>query len=433
MALLELPETPPIYYRPYYAGWNSAESGGSFPYINIHHPLASVKRINISNANPVLKNFVVSGATFYENCHWNVAYWRVGSTDVGSSGSPLFDSENLLVGILSGGRSTCSFPSDDYFYALFKAWEPEESFREQLKYWLDPLDSKQPTLAGLDPYEGSPCYRLSNVLDSKLQDSIEISACNAPATGNMFGINSLNTNEYAEEYRINGAAQIEGVYVVTPAVTEALDVEIVVYSGNAAPQNLLYSEKFYPVYTELAADSSFVNTEKKLNRSQESFVRFSKPVQVSGVFYAGYQIKSPGNSAFAVYNLPKGALTHNTAWIHTQTQWISASEYASVAFNAALFLDPVVRYVNGSADETIEYDAAVRISLDAAHTKVYVTLPETAAGKAVYRLYSVTGQLLQEKMLNENHSVIPVSEVPSGVYIVNIRGNTADYSRKIVL
>jgi hypothetical protein len=195
MALLELLETPPVYYQPYYAGWSIEEKGDNTPYAGIHHPYASVKRINISEDKIALKTFSIPQADFSRNAHWNVSKWTAGSTAAGSSGSPLFDADHRVIGALSGGASTCNVPMDDFYFALSKAWEPSSNSNEQLKYWLDPSKSNKKTVNGLDPWQGAPAYRLSNLSDTKQQDSIEVTGLPAPAKGNLFGTNTLGTQE----------------------------------------------------------------------------------------------------------------------------------------------------------------------------------------------------------------------------------------------
>jgi hypothetical protein len=437
MALLELAEAPPAYYQPYYAGWTIEENGGAPPYAGIHHPTASVKRINISEDKLSLKTFDIREMEFYRNAHWNVARWNAGSTAEGSSGSPLFDSTNRLVGLLSGGRSTCKSPVDDYYYAFFKAWNPSGNANEHLKSWLDPSGSDKLTLDGLDPYAGDPCYRLSNISGIRLQDSIQIAELPPPATGRLFGSNSLQTVEYAEAYRVNGNAAIDGVYLVTPSVTDAegsLDVEITVYDGNDKPRTLLHSEPFYPVYTELSLiDSTFITTGKRLNREQESFVRFDKPVRVSGSFYIGYRIKSPAGSSFAVYNLPGGLTTHNTAWINNKGEWISAPAHPLSPLSTSLFINPVIHYTGDVSNDTIHQDNPVRIWVDALHGTVRISLLRTEGAACTYRLYSTTGQLLQEKSISGSEASIPVGEYHPGVYLINIKGSKLFYTQKVFL
>lgn len=435
MALLELLETPPTYFRPYYAGWSIEENDNNTPYAGIHHPRASVKRINISDDKISLKTFSISQVDFYKNAHWNVGKWTTGSTASGSSGSPLFDANNRVVGALSGGMSTCNIPMDDFYFALSRAWESSSNNNEQLKYWLDSSKSNKKTVNGLDPYQNSPAYRLSNIYNIKQHDSIEITELPSPANGNLFGCNTLKTQEYAEEYTVNENAKLYGAYFVTPPVTDAigsLEVEVTVYSGKNKPETLLYSGIFKPTYTEMSIiDSSFIETEKWLNRQQESFIRFDKDITVSGTFYIGYKIKSPENSSFAVYNLPKGKTSNNTAWFVNNGQWTKASAHPLLAFNTSLFIDPVIQYKNGVSIDIPQEEQQIHIFTDVNNKSIHILLPDDKKMSA-FALYSVNGQLIHRATLTQAQTTIPMKNLTPGIYVVNITGDNIFYSQKIL-
>lgn len=434
MALLELIETPPVYYRPYYAGWDISETGGTPPYNGIHHPRKSFKRVNITESNISLKTFEPS--LFTGNSHWYVGRWDVGCTAGGSSGSPLFDSNNRVVGALSGGRSSCTSPVDDYYYALFKAWTPSENTNEQLKHWLDPLNRDQLTLDGLDPYSSGPGLRLSNMYDLKLQDSIEVTELASPASGKLFGINSTGTTEYAEEYTAKSNAFLYGAYLVTPAITDAaasLDVDIMVYSGDSnGPRTLLHTKKFHPTFTNMSfADSTLQETEKGLNRAQESFVLFDEAIELSGTFYIGYKIKSPANSSFAVYNLPQGETTRNTAWVHTESKWIKASAHSVKPMSTSLFIDPVIQYADRPSNETIAAENPVKVYFETGSKNIHIVISGENP-KGVCSLYTAGGSLLLKTAITDNQTTIPVPDVSPGIYMLHVSGNSFSHTRKMI-
>lgn len=150
MALVELLDTPPADYRAYYAGWN-AQDAGAAPYVCIHHPGGSLKRLNAVEGNLELTTYRISIAEFNENAHWKVNRWATGCTAPGSSGSPLFDGDNHVIGGLTGGASQCGKPVEDFFFSIQKSWSDPEDSSRQLKYWLDPIGLDSPVCEGLDP------------------------------------------------------------------------------------------------------------------------------------------------------------------------------------------------------------------------------------------------------------------------------------------
>jgi lysyl endopeptidase len=122
----------PASYEPFYAGWSvdlDVTRG-----LGISHPSGFPKKISIDNQPP----FLVS-------TRWSVQ-WNVGAIQPGSSGSPLFDQDERVVGSLSTGAGGCSqngqYGRFDLFYAT-----------KNLAQWLDPAGWGVGGIDGYDPLE----------------------------------------------------------------------------------------------------------------------------------------------------------------------------------------------------------------------------------------------------------------------------------------
>jgi Trypsin. len=149
-ALLLLDAVPESSYNVYYAGWDARDvvpqSGA-----DIHHPLGTPAKISLFST-PAAKDSVdlttEGGAALYKVQAWAV-HWSTGATESGSSGSPLFNQNQDLVGTLSGGQSACngaiaSPNGPDYFgrFTLaFNAIQPD----------LDPQNLGVIAVGGKDP------------------------------------------------------------------------------------------------------------------------------------------------------------------------------------------------------------------------------------------------------------------------------------------
>ena len=97
-ALLELLETPPDSYSVYYSGWSAINEAAQSS-VGIHHPSGDIKKISFDYDALLSANYGTSG----EPSHWRVIQWDDGTTEPGSSGSPLFDSlTHRIVGQLHG-------------------------------------------------------------------------------------------------------------------------------------------------------------------------------------------------------------------------------------------------------------------------------------------------------------------------------------------
>lgn len=149
--LFELAQTPPSSYNVYYAGWdistNAPRSGAA-----IHHPGGDDKKISLYTQTAQSTDDFCIGST--PNCSdgfkvdaWAIQ-WSQGTTEVGSSGSALFNQDGRLVGTLSGGDGACSGTENnggtDYFARLDRAWTATSTTGTTLKKALTP-DGKSTT------------------------------------------------------------------------------------------------------------------------------------------------------------------------------------------------------------------------------------------------------------------------------------------------
>ncbi len=442
MALLELLEIPPAYYQPYYAGWNISEKP-SAPYFGIHHPRTSVKRVNWLDEGLKYATFDINVINFAENAHWLVGEWTAGSTDGGSSGSPLFDGNGRVIGALSGGYSTCFVPKEDYYFALSKAWAPidengaEETAGRQLSHWLNPSSKAETTCNGLDPYAPeTPCIRLSNVQETGKADSITMDTIPDSNIIPLFGNNAYEIYNYAEAYHTVGDALLYGAYIVTPAVGRNytnLEVEICVYEGENGPKTLLHSETFQPKYVDYSRNGEkFTEQIKSLNRAQESFISFSDPITVKGNFYVGYRIISVSdNTYFAAYNLPEEFTEKNTTWLLSDNKWIEATAHPAVPKKTSLFIDPVIQSVNGVSNIPIRPKAQANISMSPDRKTAYILLPE-GVDRAAFSLISMNGQTVQQNQIYSSQSSVSLNARLPGVYLIKLTFQDGQLVQKIM-
>lgn len=145
-ALLRLTEDPNnlTNYTPYYLGWDCSGQSGD-PGVCIHHPQGDYKKISTVAAQPVagfVSWFVQWKST--ENGH--------GTTEDGSSGSPLLNSEHKVIGQLYGGLSSCNnLEGVDTFRKFDVSWtgNSNDSIQRRLNFWLDSLNIGVQSLEGL--------------------------------------------------------------------------------------------------------------------------------------------------------------------------------------------------------------------------------------------------------------------------------------------
>lgn len=137
-ALINLADIPPLSYAAYYTGFDAADalpqSGRS-----IHHPSGDEKRIS-TYSGPVIRDTVEIEDFTVDAFR---VFWTRGITEFGSSGGGLWNENQRLVGVLSGGTASCEMPLEPDFYGRFKlAWD------SGLKTFLDPQNTGRIEVAG---------------------------------------------------------------------------------------------------------------------------------------------------------------------------------------------------------------------------------------------------------------------------------------------
>lgn len=153
-ALVEIQDPIPSNYNPYFAGWRNNNAASDSSYC-IHHPSGDIKKISRDEDPTTTANW--SGATT-----WRIGAWEDGTTEGGSSGSPLFDAAtHQIIGQLYGGSAACSGSNpnnqSDYYGKFSSSWDGNSS-SNRLRDWLDPGNTGATSVDGYDP--NAPLFAL---------------------------------------------------------------------------------------------------------------------------------------------------------------------------------------------------------------------------------------------------------------------------------
>ncbi len=152
MRLVQLNQSVPAAFNAHFNGWDRS---GVQPQNQtaIHHPGGAVKKISIDN-NPAASVTGFGGRL--TNGFWEVI-WDEGMTEGGSSGCPLYDQNKRVIGQnLGGNPANCNNPQSvrKVFGKLSESWAYGGSPSNQLKDWLDPINSGVQVLDGIDDVTG---------------------------------------------------------------------------------------------------------------------------------------------------------------------------------------------------------------------------------------------------------------------------------------
>jgi subtilisin-like proprotein convertase family protein len=149
MTLVELDDPVSETADAFFAGWSAEFEMPQDTIIAVHHPSTDEKRISFEfdpaqPGNGLNPNVVdISNAT-----HVIIPDWDIGTTEGGSSGSPIFNNQKQVVGQLHGGGAACGNNAYDTYGWFHASWEGGGTSATRLKDWLDPDDTGVLNIAG---------------------------------------------------------------------------------------------------------------------------------------------------------------------------------------------------------------------------------------------------------------------------------------------
>ena len=150
--LLRIFNSIPASYNAYFAGWNRMQDYRPDTTTLIHHPVGDVKKISQEFDRLIVFNSTIdwdNDLTTSPRSHYR-AFIDLGAYQGGSSGSPLFDNDGLILAQLHGGDALCD-QAKAYSGRLSLSWTGGGSSGTSLRDWLDPISAGNLVQQGLDP------------------------------------------------------------------------------------------------------------------------------------------------------------------------------------------------------------------------------------------------------------------------------------------
>ncbi len=133
--LVELTALPNPAWNISYAGWDATGVQPSSA-VGIHHPNTDEKRISFEGDPTPFDSYLGENPPG-DGTHIWVTSWDQGTTEPGSSGSPLFDQDHQIVGQLHGGYASCTDFRGDWYGAFTVSWTGGGTASTRLSDWLD--------------------------------------------------------------------------------------------------------------------------------------------------------------------------------------------------------------------------------------------------------------------------------------------------------
>jgi len=141
--LLELDDYPAVEHHVTYSGWDHRDITSYSSAVTIHHPDTQEMAISFED-DPTTTTSYLQTPVPGDASHIRIIDWDLGTTEPGSSGSPLYDANHRIIGQLHGGYAACGNNESDWYGRLFVSFP-------QIAAWLDPLGSGAQVLDLYDP------------------------------------------------------------------------------------------------------------------------------------------------------------------------------------------------------------------------------------------------------------------------------------------
>ena len=421
--LIRLNNVPPESYRPYYMGWTAEKHPGG-NYINLHHPYAMTKRVNYYNGNVKVNVTCETDQHYFDDhMHYEVPAWDVGTTAPGSSGSPLIDRAQRVMGGLSAGKSYCSVKSADYFFSLANVWEQKREATENIVRALSPRGSGTLTCDGRDPYGSlrSRARRITHVSSALSGDSLSGQGVQLSSEVILGGADAVG-----EHYLLKPHTQLYGAYVmldmsqVKPNELGSEDVSMTleVYTGGESPAATI------PVDLSKIIQGTLSSRQDNL-KYREVFVSFPQPIELS----------ERGELILAIptQSLPKGvSILHQQysgaggqMMIKSGNKWTPRTLTKGTI---ALWMDPLI----GDPEEDQAERSYPLFSLTSTSPEqILLQLADRVSETAELGIYTISGQKVYTAALPSKSTILDRRMLEGlGVVVIHVTAGSEQLSIK---
>lgn len=169
-ALVEMQTEIPQSWDISFAGWDRTDNLPDFE-VGIHHPNGDIMKISRDDTGAVHENadgtevWLVGGVSIGSGDGW-----EIGTTESGSSGSPLFNQDGLIIGQLYAGNSFCEENENNNDYDVYgrfaTSWDGGTTEDTRLSDWLDPSGTGVDVITTLQ--------NILNIPDNEIIGALEI-------------------------------------------------------------------------------------------------------------------------------------------------------------------------------------------------------------------------------------------------------------------
>lgn len=401
-ALLKLYDYPPLSAQPYFVGWDASTSSEPQSGTVIHHPNGDVKKISITNHPLITGSF---GENYDPSSHWVVSRYDYGATEGGSSGAPIFNPQHRLVGTLTGGSASCSYPKEDYFAKFSLDWNKYQDSTNQVKRWLNPANKNITFINGIDPFNDTLgiCNTFWNIGQ---KEYISLNN-NGLKWGYLSSNNASGVTQVAEKFINNNVIRISGVY---------LNVAKAVYTNPFATIKLkIWEGDYYPT-AEIYSKSLYI---KDFIAEKINYVGLDKVITAAGNFFIGYEVDyNTSDQLFAVYqSADRGTVGPSTMYVFSNETWKGVDEVSSPAVYSSLSIG----FIGCDGEVSTPSPVTIKISPNPFSDNAQIQLPEGVTIDQALAIDYVGRQVSLKFEINYNVLTLYAGYLADGIYILELK------------
>jgi lysyl endopeptidase len=402
-SLVELYDRVPLGAHPYFAGWDISDR--DIDHVScIHHPLGAQKKISVGHDKIEISDFVEEDKPpRMDDSFWHIQQWDEGVTEGGSSGAPLFNRQQKIIGSLTGGVSTCEAPYNDYFERLSVAWNYTDDVNHQLQHWLDPLSSGKKILNGFDPFgdNDDTCDTLSNIQNDENTTLIPWPS----GMGFLSGCNSVGVTSYAEAFHVD-EGKITGLQIYIGSINS--DAEGGVFFSIAEEENDLPGTEVATVFVPYRNLHLYFN-----------YISFYPFVGVSRIFFVICTPDCVDDYSFAVEAVPWRRSGYNTTFVKKDNAWHPIINFNSDGMGTSLYVEPIV--CAAVPDSDVGEQVKMVLYPNPVSMQVIVKLPESENEIVSVQLFGLDGNVVAiDSQVYADNIMINTSSLMSAPYMLKV-------------
>ncbi len=454
-ALLEFNNNIPTSWDRTWAGWDNTDTTPNFV-VGIHHPAGDIMKICRDNAGTIA---LLDGGVY----EWEITSagsgWEIGVTEVGSSGSPLFNQDGSIIGQLHRGSAACNGTVDnggyDQYGRFAKSWDDIAGNSNQLKPWLDPTNTGQSIIGSYPPQQ-------TYTNDASITLTIPELACGETEINPSIALKNNGTNTLTNvtiEWNLNNGANtsinwtgslvqnaIENISLGAITLnngTHTLNATITTSDENSAnntdSKNVIIDVTAYQttqIHLDLLTDNYCEETSWTFKNAAGTILysggNYTQNQQDNTLFTETFNVTNNQCYTFEILDSENDGI----CCVYGNGSYSLTTDNGTVIFSGGDFGSNEITEIVIANTASIKDELANNINIYPNPTKNTLNVNlNSISGDYRYSLINTLGQKILNGNLMNTNNILDISTLEKGVYFLKIKDILSDNNmiKKIII